>query len=87
MTTAQIEQKMLHLKQLKEEMKAIANELVEAGVIELSDDDLGQATGGKRVIPGVTIPQEQFERASEKLKALEEGRWDDWEKMCKGEYF
>ncbi len=42
----QIEQKKQQLKQLAEEVKALTRELVEAGVIELSEDDLDQAAGG-----------------------------------------
>ena len=47
LTNEQIEQKKLRLKQLAEEAEQLKNELVEAGAIELSEDDLDQATGGK----------------------------------------
>ena len=46
LTAEQIEQKKQQLKQLAEEMSAITKELVEAGAIELSDDDLDKAAGG-----------------------------------------
>lgn len=47
MTNEQIEAKKQQLKQLVEEVKALTKELEEAGVIEISDDDLEQAAGGK----------------------------------------
>ena len=46
LTNEQIEQKKQQLKQLAEEMKAITQELAEAGAIELSEDDLDKAAGG-----------------------------------------
>ena len=46
LTNEQIEQKMQQLKQLTEEVNALAKELAEAGAIELSDEDLDKATGG-----------------------------------------
>ena len=46
LTKEQIEQKMQQLKQLTEEVSALSKELVEAGAIELSDEDLDKATGG-----------------------------------------
>ena len=46
MTNEQIEQKKLRLKQLAEEMKALKDELVEAGAWPLDEDDLDQAAGG-----------------------------------------
>ena len=46
MTNEQIEQKKQLLAEKMKEMKAIYDELVEAGAIELSDDDLDQAAGG-----------------------------------------
>ena len=46
LTKEQIEQKKQQLKQLVEEVKALKDELVEAGAIELSEDDLDKATGG-----------------------------------------
>ena len=46
LTNEQIEQKKLRLKQLAEEAEQLKNELVEAGAIELSEDDLDHAAGG-----------------------------------------
>ena len=46
LTNEQIEQKKQLLAEKMKEMKAIYDELVEAGAIELSDDDLDQAAGG-----------------------------------------
>ena len=46
LTAEQIEQKKLRLKQLAEEMKALKDELVEAGAWPLDEDDLDEATGG-----------------------------------------
>ena len=46
LTNEQIEQKKQLLEEKMKEMKAIYDELVEAGAIELSEDDLDQAAGG-----------------------------------------
>jgi hypothetical protein len=46
LTNEQIEQKKQRLHQLAEEAQAICKELVEAGAIELSEEELGQAAGG-----------------------------------------
>ena len=46
MTKEQIEQKMQQLKQLTEQVNALTQELVEAGAIEISDQDLENVTGG-----------------------------------------
>ena len=46
LTDAQIEQKKQLLAEKTKEMKAIYDELVEAGAIELSEDDLDKAAGG-----------------------------------------
>ena len=46
LTTEQIEQKKLRLKQLAEEVKALKDELVEAGAWPLDEADLDQAAGG-----------------------------------------
>ena len=48
LTAEQIEQKKLRLKQLAEEMKALKDELVEAGAWPLDEDDLDKAAGGIR---------------------------------------
>jgi hypothetical protein len=52
LTAEQIEQKKQQLKQLSEEIKAIVNELQEAGAWPLSEDDLGQVAGGLSVPQG-----------------------------------
>ena len=46
MTNEQIAQKKQQLKQLAEEVKQLHDELVDAGAIELSEDELDQAAGG-----------------------------------------
>ena len=46
LTNEQIEQKKQLLAEKMKEAKAIYDELVEAGAIELSDDDLEGASGG-----------------------------------------
>ena len=46
MTTEQIEQKKQLLVEKTKEMKAIYDELVEAGALELSEEHLDKATGG-----------------------------------------
>ena len=46
LTNEQIEQKKQLLEEKMKEMKAIYDELVEAGAIELSEDDLDKAAGG-----------------------------------------
>ena len=46
LTNEQIEQKKQLLAEKMNEMKALYDELVEAGAIELSDDDLDKAAGG-----------------------------------------
>ena len=59
LTNEQIEQKKQQLKQLAEEVKALTKELVEAGAIELSEDDLDKAAGGGYIpIPAgwATVP-------------------------------
>ena len=48
MTNEQIEQKKQQLKQLAEEVKALKDELVEAGAWPLDEDDLSEAAGGSR---------------------------------------
>ena len=62
LTAEQIEQKKQLLAEKMKQMKAIYDELVEAGAIELSDDDLDQAAGGTpppsilQLNPGSTTP-------------------------------
>jgi hypothetical protein len=50
MTQAQIEQKKQLLAEKMKEMKAIYDELAEAGAIEISEEDLENVAGG---IPGL----------------------------------
>ena len=51
LTAEQIEQKKQQLKQLAEEVKALKDELVEAGAWSLDEDDLDQAEGGIYSMP------------------------------------
>ena len=46
LTNQQIEQKKQLLEEKKKEMKALYDELAEAGAIEISDDDLENVAGG-----------------------------------------
>jgi hypothetical protein len=46
LTNEQIEAKKQQLKQVTEEAENLKNELVEAGAIELSEDDLDKVAGG-----------------------------------------
>ena len=46
LTAEQIEQKKQQLKQLAEEVKALKDELVEAGAWPMDEDDLDKAAGG-----------------------------------------
>jgi hypothetical protein len=46
LTKEQIEQKKQQLQQLAEEVKQLTKELVEAGVIEISEEDLEKVAGG-----------------------------------------
>ena len=59
LTNEQIEQLLQQLKEKTEEVKAIYNQLVEAGVTPLPDDILDDISGG-RVVPTVT-PRYEFE--------------------------
>ena len=49
LTNEQIEQKKQQLKQLSEEINAIAKELEEAGAWPLSDDELDDVAGGHSI--------------------------------------
>ena len=63
LTAEQIEQKKLRLKQLAEEMKALKDELVEAGAWPLDEADLDQATGGLSSNPSpVGLGRESYVR-------------------------
>ena len=53
LTAEQVEQKQQQLKQLAEEMKALKDELVEAGAWPMDEDELDQVAGG--FIPGYSI--------------------------------
>ena len=44
----QVEQKLQQLKQLTEQVNALTKELVEAGAIKLSEEDLEKVDGGYR---------------------------------------
>ena len=46
LTVEQIEQKKQQLKQLAEEVKALKDELVEAGAWPMDEDELDQVAGG-----------------------------------------
>ncbi|SHL23159.1 hypothetical protein [Xylanibacter ruminicola] len=46
LTNEQIEQKKQQLKQLAEEMKALKDELVEAGAWPMDEDELDKVAGG-----------------------------------------
>ena len=50
LTAEQIEQKKQLLEEKMKQMKAIYDELVEAGAIELSEDDLDQIAGGGKFL-------------------------------------
>ena len=62
LTAEQVEQKQQQLKQLAEEMKALKDELVEAGARPMDEDELDQVAGG--FTPGYSIVNfdEQFKR-------------------------
>ena len=62
LTNEQIEQKKQQLKQLAEEVKALKDELVEAGAWPLSEDDLGQVAGGLSVPQGFKGLGAEFKR-------------------------
>ena len=56
LTNEQIEQKKQELKQLAEEVNALTKELVEAGAIELSEEDLDKASGGFLCLKTIPLP-------------------------------
>ena len=64
LTAEQIEQKKQQLKQLAEEMKALKDELVEAGAWPLDEADLDNAAGGSGQYqtpkPFHIFPKDQF---------------------------
>ena len=59
-TAEQIEQKKQLLEEKMKEMKAIYDELVEAGAIELSEEELEKSTGGFFLLPGVLEALQKF---------------------------
>ena len=62
LTKEQVEQKLQQLQQLAEKMSALTKELVEAGVIKLSDKDLEKATGGKPREPKKERTKEEIDK-------------------------
>ncbi|WP_294746105.1 hypothetical protein [uncultured Prevotella sp.] len=78
MTQEQIEQKKQQLAEKMKEVKALYDELKEAGAItpgkELSDDELDEIAGGRKVPTG-TIPA-GFEKAMR-----------DWDNLTSGRYW
>ena len=68
MTAEQIEQKKQLLRQLAKETQIICKELAEAGVIELSEDDLDEATGGYGFAPFSEKEKEWLTKLDEDAK-------------------
>ena len=64
LTKEQVEQKMQQLKQLAEQMNALTKELVEAGAIELSEEDLEKVEGGYFNF-GRLIPLHEYDQKPE----------------------
>ena len=64
LTKEQIEQKKQQLKQLAEEVNALTKELVEAGAIELSEEDLEKVAGGNVPPKRSSIPDQPWSRHS-----------------------
>ena len=56
LTAEQIEQKKQLLVEKMKEVKALYVELVEAGAVKLSDDELDEIAGGRKVPTGTTPP-------------------------------
>ena len=48
LTNEQIEQKKQQLSEIMKEVKALQDELMEAGAIPMNDDELDQVAGGRR---------------------------------------
>ena len=65
LTNEQIEQKKQLLAEKVKEMKALTKELMEAGAIELSEDELGGVAGGGAVKNGMPTPTSNYD-------------WYDW---------
>jgi hypothetical protein len=60
LTAEQIQEKKQLLVEKTKEMKAIYDELVEAGAIELSEEELEKSTGGLFLLPGVLEALQKF---------------------------
>jgi hypothetical protein len=60
LTSEQIQEKKQLLVEKTKEMKAIYDELVEAGAIELSEEELEKSTGGLFLLPGVLEALQKF---------------------------
>lgn len=60
LTSEQIQEKKQLLVEKTKEMKAIYDELVEAGAIELSEEELEKSTGGFFLLPGVLEALQKF---------------------------
>ena len=71
LTNEQIEQKMQQLKQLTEEVNALTKELVEAGAIELSDEDLEKAAGGTPWLPITESTKDMLIKMGDKMQKLQ----------------
>ena len=82
LTNEQIEQKLQQLKQLTEEVSALTKELVEAGAIEISEEDLEKVAGGRnKENPQAQISQrylDQLATAQRLIKEADEERQRKW---------
>ena len=82
LTNEQIEQKLQQLKQLTEEVSALTKELVEAGAIEISEEDLEKVAGGrKKENPQAQISQKYLDQLAIALRLVgeaEEERRRKW---------
>ena len=65
LTNEQIEQKKQLLVEKMTQMKSIYDELVEAGAIELSDEDLDAAVGGGKVWDWITKKSKELVEAGQ----------------------
>ena len=72
LTNEQIEAKKQQLKQLTEEVNALSKELVEAGAIEMSDDDLDAVSGGDTPLSPVEWVRQNPKRMEEFFKRMRE---------------
>ena len=71
LTKEQVEQKLQQLKQLTEEVNALTKELVEAGAIELSEEDLDKATGGTPWLPITESTKDMLIKMGDKMQKLQ----------------